>query len=584
MALNFPASPSTGSVHNASNGLQYHFDGVKWVSQGAYNTSTINTLNFTQQGTGAVSRSVQNKLEELVSVKDFGAKGDGTTDDTAAIESALTYWASKEGVILVFPEGLYIDTGGHVHALGDKQFNAIKMAGQLRPTNTTGVCWQITGVENVCLELRLDGGGTLGNFTNATPIGGSTFLKMHTVRWGKIYIEAMNYAGRVVHFTAGGTDQATRCRMLDVNIKTGNRNVGASDEPVGQPFFVDSGSCVQTGAIGKFAFRGEGCYYGPVFERLNDIDITNLEAGKFITTGIEVRGCVMVHADTIFIGESDASGGANTATIKFISTSAGRLCSNIYIDKLTCLNATDGVYCTGFDPDSSGLVINTLNVSNSTRAIQIVSMPNVVISDLSGKTLTELVSTSGTCGDIDIKVSKVGTVTQNVFFLNSTQTSFKISGVIRGGASGYSLINILQGDGINLIDLHLQSSVCTQLINIASSGLPNIRQVGGSVSGTSSVYTSGKRLKYVENVAGLQTFSNGEATFASGQTTTVINTGLDLTPQVISVIGIDPEVAAIYLTSVSGANITVAVASAVTGNRLIYWTANSISLRGDLSL
>jgi len=46
MALNFPASPSTGDVHNASNGLQYHFDGVKWITQGSYNTGTINTVKL----------------------------------------------------------------------------------------------------------------------------------------------------------------------------------------------------------------------------------------------------------------------------------------------------------------------------------------------------------------------------------------------------------------------------------------------------------------------------------------------------------------------------------------------------------
>ena len=136
MALNFPASPSTGDVHNASNGLQYHFDGVKWVSQGAYNTSTINTLNFTQQGTGAVSRSVQNKLEDTVSVKDFGAVGDGTTDDTAAINNAiasLTYLAGTQtangstGGEVYFPAGRYkiTDTiiltgknGLHLHGEG----------------------------------------------------------------------------------------------------------------------------------------------------------------------------------------------------------------------------------------------------------------------------------------------------------------------------------------------------------------------------------------------------------------------------------------------------------------------------------
>ena len=97
MALNFPASPSTGDVHNASNGLQYHFDGVKWVSQGAYNTSTINTLNFTQTGTGSVSRSVQNKLEDIITFKDFGAKGDGTVENQ---ENLIKAFEAASGKVL----------------------------------------------------------------------------------------------------------------------------------------------------------------------------------------------------------------------------------------------------------------------------------------------------------------------------------------------------------------------------------------------------------------------------------------------------------------------------------------------------
>ena len=114
MALNFPASPSTGDVHNASNGVSYHFDGVKWISQGAYNTSTINTLNFTQQGTGAVSRSIQNKLEDVVSIKDFGATADSTTDDAPFIDAAITY-AIANGKRVYIPAGTYsIQTRVHV--------------------------------------------------------------------------------------------------------------------------------------------------------------------------------------------------------------------------------------------------------------------------------------------------------------------------------------------------------------------------------------------------------------------------------------------------------------------------------------
>jgi hypothetical protein len=77
-------------------------------------TNTANTaltvantqVTFTQSGTGAVSRSVASKLRDTVSLKDFGAVGNGITDDTAAVQAAE---ASAFDRIYV-PEGIYPTT------------------------------------------------------------------------------------------------------------------------------------------------------------------------------------------------------------------------------------------------------------------------------------------------------------------------------------------------------------------------------------------------------------------------------------------------------------------------------------------
>ena len=42
MALDFPNNPSQTDIHNASNGLQYVYDGTKWVTQGRYDLGAIN--------------------------------------------------------------------------------------------------------------------------------------------------------------------------------------------------------------------------------------------------------------------------------------------------------------------------------------------------------------------------------------------------------------------------------------------------------------------------------------------------------------------------------------------------------------
>jgi len=78
---------------------------------------------FLQFGSGAVYRTFQDKMRDTVSVKDFGAIGDGVKDDTAALKAAIN--ALNPGGRLLIPAGKYLHnaelriTGKIVYLVGD---------------------------------------------------------------------------------------------------------------------------------------------------------------------------------------------------------------------------------------------------------------------------------------------------------------------------------------------------------------------------------------------------------------------------------------------------------------------------------
>ncbi|CAK0740069.1 Pectate_lyase_3 domain-containing protein [Azospirillaceae bacterium] len=59
-------------------------------------------IYYLPQGSGGAQRPIREKLGDIVSVKDFGAVGDGVSDDATAIQSALTAFGS-----VYVPAGIY---------------------------------------------------------------------------------------------------------------------------------------------------------------------------------------------------------------------------------------------------------------------------------------------------------------------------------------------------------------------------------------------------------------------------------------------------------------------------------------------
>ena len=64
-------------------------------------------IGYLLAGTGAVATNVQSKLREFVSVKDFGAVGDGVANDAPAIALAINAVIAAGGGTVLFPAGQY---------------------------------------------------------------------------------------------------------------------------------------------------------------------------------------------------------------------------------------------------------------------------------------------------------------------------------------------------------------------------------------------------------------------------------------------------------------------------------------------
>jgi len=83
------------------NGVNNHVNNLETIEH------TSDKIEFIPAGVGAVTRNVQDKLRETVSVMGFGAVGDGVADDTAAIQTADTA-AAAAGLSLSFHAGEFL--------------------------------------------------------------------------------------------------------------------------------------------------------------------------------------------------------------------------------------------------------------------------------------------------------------------------------------------------------------------------------------------------------------------------------------------------------------------------------------------
>lgn len=154
-------------------------------------------VRWIQAGAGAVARWVGDKLRDTVSVKDFGAVGDGSADDTAAIQLALDY-----GGQIYFPDGDY------------RVSSTLSITKQVTLSAGMGSAWIISTVAT----------GNVIEITGPTPGSGAAKVVIDGLQFGTAIVRT---AGAYIQVSNGVYNVTiSRCRFERAYIGVRNTGVG----------------------------------------------------------------------------------------------------------------------------------------------------------------------------------------------------------------------------------------------------------------------------------------------------------------------------------------------------------------------
>lgn len=273
-------------------------------------TGDSGVVTYVQGGTGSVTRTVGDKLQETVSVKDFGAVGDGVTDDTAAIQAAVN---TRRQVHV--PQGTYkITSTITLDTLATATFNqGVRLIGE--------------GMESTIFEnnvsngplFDLKAGGTAGtNFLMGCELSGFKITTggirtgqigiriatAYMVNINKIHIEGLRGTGIFIPVILGDHDGSNmismeqcrieRCNAWGINAEGASGRNELSFVDLKQVFVQSCGTDSSAGIppSGGISWKGQ------ILRMVNSACILNQNCGLWITGGSGIGQNVDIQSTT----------------------------------------------------------------------------------------------------------------------------------------------------------------------------------------------------------------------------------------------------------------------------------------------
>lgn len=333
--------------------------------------------DYTAYGTGAVTRTSTGKFSDIVSVKDFGAYGNGLNDDTLAIQRAL---AAHDSVFI--PPGTYLISGTitigerqRLHGAGqvsvlecqDNSFNAIEMVADFSclsdlRINGGAIGIKLYGSVRPCVQNAITDVSIFGAQAGIQLDGhDDTNKPCYWNNFDRVIVEEPSLHG--IHLTksgAGDTPNANKfhaCRVYSHGADISGHGIYVEHGAFNNAF-IDCEANVKGTAQGCITM-GAGSYktllINPYTESFNTVPNIKLEAGSDETSIFNLLS--MSDGSAIW----DLSGG------KYTAYNAGFPYKNrLQKTTATDINATLQRYDTEYI-DTSGTI--TLDTSHSVHLV-----------------------------------------------------------------------------------------------------------------------------------------------------------------------------------------------------------------------
>jgi len=504
-------------------GALVKFTTAQTLSTGVTDASLV---TYNPPFANGVETTVEDNLAQTVSVKNFGAVGDGIADDTVAIQAAVNAVQTAGGGTVLFPEGTYnisseiTCTVAGVTFQGQNRWSTI-----IRQTTASA---KILNLSAMFTNIR-----SIGFNYSGTPVSGATavYCTGSYCTFEDFVIRSSNIG---IHYKTGVAGKITNFEILDYE------TVGLQIESLNDIFV--SNFVINAGNSTRGTFGGIRLLDKTEAVIVSDGDI--LLGVYSMTTTAAVYGVGTRPAYNNFTNVFFDSAELGVSLDKIVETefvgcwfSGGRSGSGVSGCTISQSHSLNFVATRFFNCGSNGCLVNATAVRTTFVACSFES--------------NSVTAGDGIAHGLAIAPNTVDFTVANCKASNGLYTGKQGYGIIvnSGTSSGYSICNnILTGNYTG---------------SLSDGGSGTIKTISGNV--------------------GYTTLSVGTSTVTTGNTSVVVTHGLAVTPQAAN-IAISPLVSTgsnpLYVdaSSITSTQFTVRTTSAVPSNFDFSWRA---SIKGN---